>query len=295
MSLFNPPSAPDPNAAISQATGIANTQTALNTTAGEQSQAGSMVGQNNPYGSLSYSQTGTGPNGTPLYTANVSLTPQQQQMFNTLQSTQTSAGNQGNQLLTNANYGSTDPTTAIGNMTSGLTSQQLQSQMNYLNPFFTTQSQQLDTQLRNQGLAPGNPAYDNAVRQLDTNQVLVVSNAAAQFEPQAFSQAQTLYTEPATLGENLAQFGAPGSPNTDLVSTPNLNVQPSNLTGAVSAENTANQNQYNAQMQQYSGLMSGLFGIPSSVLGGWAQSGGLSSLLGGSSSGGGLTAAAALA
>lgn len=293
MSMFSPPSAPDPQTGIALGAQVANTQNAYNTSAGETSQLGSMTNQVNPYGSLTYNQTGTGPNGTPLYTANVQLTPEQQQMFNTLQSTKTSAGDQANSVISNANYGATDPASAVGSMTTGLTSDLLKTQTDYIQPFFTTQRSQLDTQLRNQGLAPGNPAYDNAMRGLDTSQNLSVTQAAGQFEPQAYSQAMSSYLLPAQLGQNLAQFGAPGDATQDLTQTPQLNVQPANVTGATATENTALNNQYTAQMQQYQNMMSGLFGVGSAVLGGWGNSGGLSSLLG--SSGGSVGDAAALA
>lgn len=296
MSLFSPPSTPDPQTGIALGQQVAQGQQGYNTTAGETSQAGSMVDQSNPYGSLTYSQTGTGPNGVPLYSANVSLSPQQQSMFDALQGTKTAAGQQGNALITNANYGATDPTTAIGNSTNGETSTLLSQFNQSQQPFFTTQRSQLDTQLRNQGLAPGNPAYDNAMRGMDTSITNAEAGATAQFEPQAFSQAQTLYQEPATLGENLATFGAPGDPTSDLVNAPALNVQPANLIGATGTETSALNQNYQAQNQQYQNMMSGIFGVPSAILGGWAKGGfpGLSSassLFGGAADSGAAAAA----
>lgn len=292
MSLFNPPSPPNPQQGIQLGQQVAQGQQDLNTQSGIQSQAGSMVNQYNPYGSLTYAQTGTGPGGVPMYSSSVNLTPQQQQMFDVLQGTKSTAGQAGNALMTNANYGSTNPATTIGDATSGNTAALMKTQTDYLQPFFTTQRSQLDTQLRNQGLAPGNPAYDNAMRGIDTSQTNAVGAIAGQFEPQAYQQATQNYLLPGTLAENLAGFGAPGNPTSELTPSPALNIQPANLVGATSTENSALNQQYQAQQQQYSAMMSGLMGIPTAMLGGWAKGGfpGASSLLGGSSMGAGLSA-----
>ena len=70
------PSPPDP-------TQVANTTQGYNTTAGTSSQAGSLFNQSTPYGTINYSQTGTGPGGVPLYSGTETLTPQQQQLLTT--------------------------------------------------------------------------------------------------------------------------------------------------------------------------------------------------------------------
>jgi hypothetical protein len=317
MGSMNPP---DASSITSGTLGVGSQIGAQQTQANQAAQQGSMVNQNNPYGSLSYSQTGTGANGTPIYTANTTLTPQQQQLFNTLQGTQGQAGqlaggniaagsslipgannllgganqdiNTANQAVNNANYGGTNSTAAIGNATSGLTGQLMNQYMAGVQPFQTTQTSQLDTQLRNQGLAPGNPAYDNAMRSNVTSQTLANDQAEAQFEPQAFQQATTEYQMPATigselsqiggsqsqtgagqatmgagesqLGTGLAQFGAPGSVGQNLVNAPQL--QPANYVGAAGVGEQGSEAQYKAQMDQYSGMMNGIFGIGSDAL-----------------------------
>src|SRR3954462_1792392 len=83
------PQAPDP-AQTASAQGQWNSFTA------QQQQAMNMVGQNSPYGSLSYNQTGstslTDPNGNqitvPQFTANTTLSPSQQAIFDQTQSAQ---------------------------------------------------------------------------------------------------------------------------------------------------------------------------------------------------------------
>lgn len=267
------PKVPDPNV-------TAANQQALNTAAGKESQQGSMVNQNNAYGSLNYQQTGTSPDGTPLYTANTSFSPQQQQLLDILQGTKTAAGNQGQALLTGANYGAQSPGDVIGNSTSGLTQAAMAKEVGYLNPYFTQQTDQLDTKLRNQGFAPGQPGYDNAMRGLQNNQGNTVTGFEANIEPQMWQQATGNYLLPAQLSSALASFGAPTSPNSSFVQTPGLNVQPANLEGDVSSANQANMAAYQAQLGQKNAMMSGLFGIPTAALGGLAKNGSLTGLSG---------------
>jgi len=220
-------------------------------------QAASNVNQVTPYGTLTYQQTGVGPNGVPTYTATTNLSPAQQQLVNTLQGTQQTAGTQAGQLLTNANYGANGPPpvanlpTSLGNipevgstlptslgaipetsnlpqvtaaslpalgnipevgalpqvtaanmpslpnlptvsnlgdMTSGVTGQLLQKETGYLDPFFTQQTSQLDAKLRNQGLSPTDPAYQQAMNNLSQSQNQSVTGFLAQAEPAAFQQ-----------------------------------------------------------------------------------------------------------
>lgn len=284
MSMFDAPNPPDPQNALAFGAQTAGLQQNLNTGNATASQRGSMVDQSNPYGSVTYSQTGTGPNGVPIYSANVNLNQQQQDLFNTLQNTKGAAGAAGNSLITGANYGSTSPTDAIGGYTKGLTSDFLKTQGDYYSPIFNQQRDRLDTQLRNQGLAPGMHAYDAAMQGIERNQGDVISKALSDFEPQAYNQASQLYQMPYTLGKDMAEFGAAGNPTSSLVQTPQLNIANPDLTGATAVGQKAQTDQYNAQMGQYQNMMSGLFGIPSALLGGWAKGGGLDNLLGSSTS-----------
>lgn len=278
-SSSTPPTVTDPNV-------TAQNQQNLNTQAGEQSQQGSMINQYNPYGSLAYTQTGTSANGTPMYSASTSLSPQQQNLLNLYTSGQSQAGTAANGLLQNANYGGTNYNDYIGNATSGLTGKAVQQQTAYLQPYFQTQSDQLDTKLKNQGFAPGQPGYDTAMRALQNNQNNTVTGFISQIEPQMFQQAQTEYLTPAQLSTTLGAYGAPTQPT--FQNTPQLNIQPANLIGATANAQSAQQQTYQDQLNQNNAMMSGLFGVGSGVLGGWAKSGGLQSLLGA----GGLTGAA---
>ena len=261
MSLGGP-APPDP-------TQVANATQGYNTTAGTASQAGSLIGQVTPYGTVNYNQTGTGPGGVPLYTGTETLSPAQQQLLDTLQGTQKTAGNQASTLLTGANYGGQSPSDVIGGMTSGTTKDLLSKEVSYLDPFYSTQTSQLDSKLRNQGLQPGTPGYDNAMRGLTNTQNLGVTNFLASAEPAAYQQATNSYLMPLNMASQELGLSAPSPTGINATSaqTPGLNIQSAGPQYASTV-----QDNYNQQVAANSAMMSGLFGIPSSILGGWAKS-----------------------
>lgn len=255
------PKPPDPAQISAQSISTAGQQLGqINTPAAIENQAGSNYNWSGPTSSVSYGQIGTGPGGVPIYGVNTQYTPQQQALLQTLQGTQQTAGGQASQLLADAGYGAAAPSDVIGNMTSGLVGQNMQSYLAASDPFFQTQTSQLDTQLRNQGLAPGDPAYDNAMRTNTTNQGYAVEGAAASFEPQAFSQANTEYMLPANLAESLAGFGAPAAPGQGQTGGAALGIQTPNTAADLSSMTTAAENQYTAQQAQYNAMISGLMG-----------------------------------
>lgn len=219
--------------------------------------------QINPYGGLTYTQDPT----TGQYTARQQLSPEQQQLLDYLQGTQASAGQQGQALLAGANYGAQpDFSTQAG----ALTREQMDAYTAYNQPYYDKQTAALDTTLRNQGLVPGTPAYNNQMRELRDTQSREVSMASAQFEPQAFQQAVQQYQMPAAMAQQLAQFGAPGSVMQNLWGTPQASGQPANLIGAYQGYNQAANQQYQNQMEQYSGMLKGIFGIGGALAGNMA-------------------------
>jgi hypothetical protein len=256
------PSPPSTGSIQGAGTTLGNQQQGINT----QSQYGSNYNQSNPYGSLNYVQTGTGPNGQPQYTAIENLSPQQQQLLNTYTGTQNVAGLGAQGVLQGAQYGTVPAATAIGNETSGLTGQFMNQWLAGTEPFFQTQQSQLNTQLANEGLGgptnanpAGSPAWQNAQRQLQTNQGYAVAQQATAAENQAYNQALQTYNEPAQLATSLAQFAAPTTPNASF--NQGAQIQPADLAAALSAEIPAYMQPYSAQYQQYANLMGGLFGL----------------------------------
>jgi hypothetical protein len=264
-------SAPSPPPVFNP-TALAGAQQDINTQAATQSQAMSMVNQNNPFASINYSQTGTGPGGVPLYTSNTTLNPQVQAIVDSLKSGVTNQLHQGG-------YDTGNAAQTIGDATSGNTKALVDKGVSYLQPFYTTQQSQLDAQLRNQGLLPGQPGYDNAMRGLTTNQELGVNNLITQFEPTAYSQAFQNYMAPLSVAAQEMGIVSPNYASSSFINPPQAKVNPADLTGATEAAQNAQNTQYQQQVAANSNMMSGLFGIPTAVLGGWARGGGLSSAL----------------
>ena len=329
------PAMPDPFS-------VAQQQQQYNTQSGLQSQAGSMVNQANPYGSLQYSVTGTDAYGNPQYSANMAYNQPTQQLFNQAQQAAGSSGsmiptfnsaatgtlgqsgqnfgqaanaaNNSNALINtglgeiaSGNYGNGNN---IAGQTGALTNQMMGLELNSLSPFMNMQTTHLDTSLQNKGIMPGTTAYDRAMLQNQYGQGLTMSNAAAQFEPQAYNQAVSQYTLPATIGEGLVSSGlgtgqlgqgysqtgyganssaaglygaglsglagmesmTPGMSQT-LTQTPGLNIQPSNLNAAVSTYDQNSMQAYQAQTAQQNAMYSALGGIGGAALGGWARGG----------------------
>jgi len=253
------------------ASAVAGQQQQYNTNAGVASQAGSNTNQNNAFGSVNYTQTGTGPSGVPIYTANTTLSNPQQTILSALQS---GAGS----LLTNANYGSTDPATTVGNSTSGLTKDLLNTETSYLQPFFTGETNELDTKLRNQGLNPSPSAtsdpstwgpYEKAMNQLEQSHGQTVTGYLAQAEPQAYQQSLSNYLLPLTTASTAIGLEQPvgGSVTSNLAPTNALNIQPANYTGAVAQEENINEQNYQQQMAQQNALMNGLFKLGTAGVG----------------------------
>jgi hypothetical protein len=202
-----------------------------------------MVDQSNPYGSLTYARDPYAPGG---YAASMQYSPGEQALFNqgqwgagSMGSTtpafsgdalatlgiapsqygyglQSSAQGQGligtgASIINSGNY---DPG-QINQQTNALTGQLMGGEMSAMAPFFQQQTNQLDTQLMNEGIMPSatapagtQNAWNNANLQNQYGQGLIAENALAQLQPQAYNEALQGYQLPATLGSSIIGAGA---------------------------------------------------------------------------------------
>lgn len=159
----SPPAPPDPNV-------VANAQTASNKETAIANAALNRVNQYTPYGSNTYDITGTAPDGTPTYSQTVSLSPEQQQLYNKFtQGQNTLADTALGSLGTVQNNFATpfslrnDPTkTDFGTQVNQARDAAYGAATHYLDPQFADQKSALDAQLANQGLSVGGEAYDKA-------------------------------------------------------------------------------------------------------------------------------------
>jgi len=257
---FGAPKPPDPQT-------TANTQQAYNTNAATTQNRTNSYNQSTPYGSLSYASDPNSPSG---YSVNVNLTPEQQNLLDIQQGTQTTLGGAGKSLAadTAGMYSSNNPIDG-----SAVTNQLNQWRQQYLQPIFNQQDSNLEAQLRNQGLAPGSEAYNNAKNLLARNQGDVTNQYLTENQQQGYDQAVANYLRPLQVIQGLMGASAPSGPT--FQQTPTAQIQPANYAGAV-------QNNYEQENAAYGQTMSGLFGIPTALAGGWARSGfpGVSALAG---------------
>lgn len=256
MGLFSKPTPPP----VPQATDIVAQQTAASQAAAKNTQQLNSTGQDTPYNNLTY----TFDPATGQYTARNQYSPEQQALLDYLQSTQGQAGAQASQLMSGAGYGGQPD---ISGDAQSQTAQLIAQQMQQLRPEQDYQTSNLDTKLRNQGLVPGTEAYDNQMREFQAN--LANNNAAnaAQFENQAYGQALTNYQLPGQEASFLAGFGSPQGATANLINTPTTQVQTPDVNAAYGTMTQAQQAQYKAQMDQYGGLMKGIFGTGAAIAG----------------------------
>jgi hypothetical protein len=256
MSFLSPPSAPNPQQ-------TANAQAAYNQQAATAQQKTNMINQFNPYGGLGWTADPNAPGG---YSANVTLSPQQQQLFNQLYGSQANLGGIGQSLASNiAGSGLYNAPPDLLSQ-SGQTGQYLQGLYNqYQQPIFQQQESNLEASLRNQGLTPGSEAYNNAKNLQARNEADVTRAFTMGVEPLAFLQALQQYQLPLQNVQTLMGAGAPTMPNQSFVNTPTAQIQPPDYQAAVNQ-------QYQAQMANYQNMMKGLFAVPTALAGGWAGS-----------------------
>ena len=255
MSL-SAPSPPNP-----QATAAAQQQ--LNVGAAEDQQAINNVNQTTPYGSLDYVQTGTNAQGIPIYSANTTLNAPEQQLFNTDVATQNTMAGDANTLAHNLGSSLTNaPNLGNQDMLNTLMNWQTQS----MQPIWNIQDSNLNSSLAAEGAPQGSTEWNNAQMGNAEGQSMSMEQALAADEPTVYNQALQSYEAPIqTLGTLLGE-SQPGSVTSSLAQTPQESIQPAN-------EESLVQQDYQSQLQNYQNTMSGLFSIPSALLGGWARAG----------------------
>jgi hypothetical protein len=106
-------------------------------------------------------------------------------------------------------------------------------------------------QAQNMDLAQGN--FGNAARQ------------------QSFQEQLALRTQP--LNETAALLSGQQVQSPSFVTTPQTNVAPTDYMQAVGLQQAAQNNAFNARNQNYGTQLSGMYGLGSAALGGWARSG----------------------
>lgn len=248
-----PPAAPDP-VATANAQSAANKQTAI--TQSELNQ----VNQVTPQGNLTYNQSGTTADGTPQFTATQTYSPQEQQLFDLSNQTQQNLGNIGVQQsskigdLLNTPF-NTD--TATADKIQGL-------QNEFLNPQWDRQQTALQTQLIDKGVRPGTVAYTNAMNDFSNQRQKGYDQSYLDSYNTGQQAALTQRNQP--INEISALLSGSQVSQPSYTNTPNAGVAPTDVIGAQQQSLNQQNLGYQAQLNQNSGLMSGLFGLGSSGL-----------------------------
>jgi len=238
------------------------------TQAAQATAAGNMIGQNTPYGTLNYTQSGTDAYGNPMYTANQTVAPSLQPA---VQNSQNVVGNYQYSPFSAGNL----PSYGIN------PGQDYQSaEMQILQPQIDRQRQQTVTQLANQGIQPGSEAYKNAMMDLNNQQNNLLANVTTQgigvglnANQQQYGQNLNTYntnaTTPFTQANAIKGLATPSYVQTP--SGPNyLQAAQNQYAGQLGAYNAAQANQTNQ--------MNGLLGLGGTLGSAGIQSGAFNGL-----------------
>lgn len=250
------PSAPDP-AQTAAAQGQWNSFTA------QQQQAMNMTNQNSPWGSLTYDQTGSqtiiDPNGraveVPRYTANTTLTPQQQSIYDQTQAAELNLANIANEqsgrvgeLLNNPfDYSNRD----AENWAYDLASSRIlpQQQKN---------EAALRTQLVNSGIRPGTAQWDSEMARLTNANTDQLNQLALTGRQQGFNEQLAIRNQPLNEVIGLMSGTQIQNPNATFAQTPQSQIAGVDYAGIVNSNYQNQMSQYNAKMGALGGLFGGL-------------------------------------
>ena len=216
-----PPAAPDYTGAAN-ATAAGNMAAAKETAAANQrlqlmGQYGSMTNQVTPYGKISYTPTYLDNQGNPIanpaditdpnmlrqWTQTMTLSPEQQAMYNqnqalnqTLGDIATTGVGQVQQSVNNPlNFSQNQALQTPGEIQQQASNAAYQNAAQYLDPQFKQSNAQLANRLANQGITQGSEAYNNAMLNAGNAQQQAYESARNQAYIQGLSGAQQQYAQ----------------------------------------------------------------------------------------------------
>lgn len=240
--------------------------------------AQNTMGQNTPYGSLTYTTSIDPITGQPKYTANTNLSAPQQAILNTLQGNQLGFGQTAAADISN-NFGQYGGDPNLVGQAGSLTNQALDSMIPAWERFNAPARDQLRTQLINQGLVEGSPAYQQQMDMLTQQQQLNQGQFLASFQPQAFQEAQTQYQLPLQNAISMLSQSQPANLPGTFVNTPQSTeqgatvsaptVNPVDYTSLAKTQFDAQTQAWKAKIAQQNALMgmgvgaiTGIMGMP---------------------------------
>lgn len=253
----SPPPAPD-------YVGAANATAAGNLDAAKAATAANRVNQYSPYGSSIYT-----PPSDPSqpWTQNINLSSTGASLLDSMNRSQL-----GTAALENTATGRVADTIAKPfdiNSPQAATDKAYANITSRLDPQWNQRTQQEETQLRNQGLAPGDEGYDNAMRDFNygKNDAYTSANTTAMnFAPQTFQLGLAARNEPLNELNAIRTGSQVTNPAFGAVPQQQTTAGP-NLSGAAQQQGAYDTNVYNQQVGSQNAFTGGLASIGASALG----------------------------
>lgn len=271
-------------------TGAAQATAAGNKEAAIAAQAGNMINQYTPQGSVEYAQRGE-INGTPLWSQTVKLSPEQQAAYNkdvAMNAQLQDVGMQGVGYVQSAlnkplSFEGLQEVGTPGQIQQAASDAAYQNAMRYVEPRLQRQQASLENQLANQGITRGSEAWNAAMQEAEANRENVYSQAqnaaytagltgaqqayqqALGARQQGISELSQLRSEPINILNAVrtgSQMQTSAQPQVGASSPGQLATWSGpDLLGATTAQGQYNQGLYNAQQASQSNTMSGLMGL----------------------------------
>lgn len=255
VSTPSPPTPPDPKETAAAQTQMnretAVAQTGLNST-----------NQVTPDGTLSYSQIGTWPDGTPRFQATQALSAVNQRIYDTNKTTQQNVADIG--ATQSAKIGSllNTPFSADNNAIEGRLNELARAR---LDPLQAQQEDALRTRLANQGIQPGSAAFDAEMRGFNQSRNDANNQLLLNGRQQAYQELLTERNQP--LNEISALMSGSQVKQPTFTNTPQTNVANTDYAGIVNQNFQNQMGIYNSQVQSNNAMMGGLFGLAGAGLG----------------------------
>jgi hypothetical protein len=255
------PKAPDPNE-------ISDAQTRSNQETAAYNAALNRVNTNTPYGSQSFTQTGTDASGAPIYEQNITLSPQQQQLLDQQQQQNLDIGNisqnQINQMAQQYARG-IDPN-SVDQFRQQAQDALYDRNTLYLDRDYQNSENRERNRLANQGVTEGSEAYNSAMDKFARDKEIAyrqarneaIAGGGAEAD-RSMSQLFALRNQPINEFNALRNASQVQVPN--FGGPANVTMNPTDVAGNAYNSYQGNLAAYNAQQAGQNSMMGGLFNL----------------------------------
>lgn len=238
----------------------------MNLQTGQQNQALSTIGQRTELGDLLYTTEIDPITGLPKYVANQQYSQDQKGILDRLESGMLGFGDTLSGMISNLFPQYNQQPDLVGKA-SEITDASVGPMNDFWNKFMLPEKDQLRTQLINQGLTEGSPAYQQQMDKLTNQQNLTKGAWLENFMPQAFNMAKQNFQLPLENAMSLISKIMPGNIKQNLVDTPGSNIANTDVMGALGKQWESQKVRAEQSNAFTNALMSGGIGLVSSMMG----------------------------